>query len=404
MSSNKTQPDYASSETLQVPKESRHQSFNGFSNHIEHPNSQSPQYIMDLLTRRTSAVERTEELFRKSFHQSTPRKGKSFSEATCYHVQHHHAPPIKNPDTINSDIDGVGENSWHYSLKLSTREYAAEFLGTCVMMIFGNGVSNQVILNSSPLVSSAEKGNYHSITLGWGIGVFCGVYVAGGISGAHLNPAVTISLAVFRGFSWKKVIPYWVSQILGAFVGSVIIQAVYYNAINLYEGGISIRTVSTTTSTAALFFPEPATYMSAVNDRQNTPPPQGTNPFVLLWVVIGLGTSLGSQTAYVTNPARDFGPRLMATIFGYGSEVWSLRHMYWLWVPWLATCSGALFGSFVYDLLLYTGRDSPLNRLRKPRIHSSTNDSKDIETGLASSNPTENSSHSTELRHRTCFF
>lgn len=86
------------------------------------------------------------------------------------------------------------------------------------------------------------------------------------------------------------------------------------------------------------------------------------NPFILLWLIVGLGACLGSQTAYAINPARDFGPRIMASCFGYGSEVWSFRKAYWIWTPWIATCSGGLFGSMIYDLFIYTGSDSPLNQ------------------------------------------
>ncbi|KAH9811382.1 aquaporin-like protein, partial [Melampsora americana] len=171
---------------------------------------------------------------------------------------------------------------------------------------------------------------------------------------------------------WKKVLPYWVAQVLGAWLGATLVQAIYSEALNLYEGTKSLRTVTGTRSTGALFFTSPADYMSNVNcffqeflntailllvilaisDRQNSPAPDGMNPFILLWLIVGLGACLGSQTAYAINPARDFGPRIMASCFGYGVEVWSFRKFYWIWTPWIATCAGGLVGSMIYDLFV----------------------------------------------------
>ncbi|EGG04320.1 uncharacterized protein MELLADRAFT_117123 [Melampsora larici-populina 98AG31] len=295
--------------------------------------------------------------------------------------------PITDSVTLQSNSPGpeplrsVPRNSYQ-NFKLATREFAAEFLGTCILILFGNGVNNQVTLNSSRAVSGTDKGDYLSISFGWGIGVMIGVYVAGRASNGHLNPAVTLSMASFRGFSWKKVLPYWVAQVLGAWLGATLVQAIYSEALNLYEGAKSLRTLTGPRSTGALFFTSPAEYMSdvncffqeflntailllvilAINDRKHSPSPDGMNPFILLWVIVGLGACLGSQTAYAMNPARDFGPRIMASCFGYGTEVWSFKHFYWIWTPWIATCGGGLFGSLVYDLFIYTGSDSPLNQ------------------------------------------
>src|ERR1700676_5082061 len=99
-------------------------------------------------------------------------------------------------------------------------ELSAEFIGTLVLILFGNGVVAMVVLFGSGTPGEIVNGGYTNITLGWGLGVTMGVYIAGKISGGHLNPAVTIALAAFRGFSWAKVLPYSVAQIAGAFVAS----------------------------------------------------------------------------------------------------------------------------------------------------------------------------------------
>jgi aquaglyceroporin related protein len=122
---------------------------------------------------------------------------------------------------------------------------------------------------SQVVLSNLTQGSYLSISFGWGIGVMCGVYTAGGISGAHLNPAVTLGLATFRGFPWRKVPGYAAAQILGACVGSLLIQANYWNLINQFEGGYGVRTFGEATSTGSLFFTAAQSYMSNISEYRN---------------------------------------------------------------------------------------------------------------------------------------
>jgi len=148
-------------------------------------------------------------------------------------------------------------NRWAH-IRSYIREPAAEFLGTMILIIFGNGVNCQVVLSSSTAVASSPKGEYLSISFGWAIGTALGVWVSGGISGGHINPAVTLALATFRDFPWKKVPVYIISQLLGALTGATIIYWNYINAINAFEGGPNTRTLST----ASLFSTYAADYMT----------------------------------------------------------------------------------------------------------------------------------------------
>lgn len=100
----------------------------------------------------------------------------------------------------------------------------------------------------------------------------------------------------------------------------------------------------------------------AMNDTQNSPPPSGLGPLVLFILITGIGTSLGMQTGYAINPARDLGPRLFTAMAGYGKEVFTFRNQYWLWCPIMGPILGALVGALVYDAMLYTGDDSIINR------------------------------------------
>ena len=208
--------------------------------------------------------------------------------------------------------------------------------------MFGDGVVAQVVL------SKGEKGDYQSISWGWGLGVMLGVYTAG-ISGAHLNPAVTLANCIFRKFPWRKFPIYMLAQTLGAMVASGVVYANYLSAINVYEGGPGIRTVPgySETATAGIFCTYPAPFMSktgqffsefiastllmfliyALKDDGNI----GAGPLTplgLFFIIFGIGACFGWETGYAINLARDFGPRLMSYFLGYGHEVWAAGNYY----------------------------------------------------------------------------
>ncbi|KAH8114776.1 aquaporin [Phellopilus nigrolimitatus] len=265
-------------------------------------------------------------------------------------------------------------NRWS-RLRFTIREPAAEFLGTMILVMFGTAGNAQGNLFDS------TKG-WLSVAFGWGLGVGLGAWVAAGISGGHINPAITIALATFRDFPWRKVPAFIFAQLLGGVVGAAITYANYFHAINLFEGGAGVRTVP---GTASLFGTYAVSYMSnvsafwdeflgtfllvivllAVTDKRNGPPPAGLVPLVLFLVVFGIAMVFGAQTGqfcFAINPARDLGPRIFSAMAGYGREVFNFRHQYWLWCGVLAPILGALVATFVYDTLLYTGNESVINR------------------------------------------
>ena len=112
------------------------------------------------------------------------------------------------------------------------RETLAEFLGTFILIVFGVGVVAQVVL------SKQTAGSYLSINIGWGLAVAMGCYVSAGVTGGHLNPAVTLALAVHRHFPWNKVLPYAVAQVAGAFVASTVVYMTYHEALAAFDGGV----------------------------------------------------------------------------------------------------------------------------------------------------------------------
>ncbi|KAF8073908.1 major intrinsic protein superfamily membrane channel protein [Lyophyllum atratum] len=258
------------------------------------------------------------------------------------------------------------------------REAVAEFLGVCILVIFGAGVDCQVVLSTNPGVASSPKGDYLSISFGWAVGTAMGVWVSGGISGGHINPAVTVALATFRGFPWRKVPIYIVSQLLGGLMGAALVYWNYFHAIDIFEGGKGVRTLKT----ASLFSTYALDYMTnvscffseflatavlvvavfAINDKKNCPPPSGLAPLVLFILILGIGAALGMETAYALNPARDLGPRLLTSMVGYGKAVYTYRHQYWIWCPVMGPFTGALAGGAFYDAFLFTGSESIFNK------------------------------------------
>ncbi|OAX84096.1 hypothetical protein ACJ72_01532 [Emergomyces africanus] len=256
-------------------------------------------------------------------------------------------------------------------IRYKLREPFAEFVGVFILVLFGDGSVAQVIL------SHEKKGDYQSISWGWGLGVMLGVYCSG-ISGAHLNPAVTLANCIFRKFPWRKFPAYALAQTLGGFVASGIVYANYRSAIDVFEGGVGIRTVGLETSSAGIFCTYPVDFLTktgqffseviasailmfcifALLDNDNNGA-RNLTPLGLFFVIFGIGACFGWETGYAINLARDFGPRLMSYIVGYGHEVWSAGN-YYFWIPMVAPFVGCTLGGFLYDVLLYTG-PSPIN-------------------------------------------
>ncbi|CAH0486945.1 unnamed protein product [Peronospora farinosa] len=234
------------------------------------------------------------------------------------------------------------------------RECMAEFLGTMVLIMFGDGVVAQVVL------SEGSRGDYFSINLCWGLGVLFGIHVSGGISGAHLNPAVTTTLALFGRFERRKVIPYITAQVLGAFVAAFIVWAVYSPMIHKmdpnkqstgsifatypYSSDVPVSTcfltemVGTALLVGGIF---------ALGDQLNKPASPDAQPVAVALLVVAIGMAFGMNSGYAINPARDFGPRLFSLCAGWGSSVFTLRD-YYFWVPIVGPILGGAIGGGIY--------------------------------------------------------
>lgn len=237
-------------------------------------------------------------------------------------------------------------------------ELVAEFAGTMILILFGTAVVAQVVTSKGTL------GDHDSIAWAWGLGVTFGVYTAARISGAHLNPAVSVALAVFSDFSWRKVLPFALAQTLGAFVAALIVRGVYGDAINAIDPKHTVATqgifstlpgngaldISTSTAlfdqvigTAILLF-----LIMAVTDSRNDAPVAWIAPVVVGLIVVAIGMAWGTNAGYAINPARDFGPRLASYLTGYGTAFQDQNGSLYFWVPIVGPLVGGLLGAGAY--------------------------------------------------------
>lgn len=256
------------------------------------------------------------------------------------------------------------------------RALVGEFLGTALLIVLGDGVVASVTLLN-------KQADWIVITTGWALAVTLGIYVSGRLSGGHLNPAVSIALAARGEFAWASVGPYVSAQVAGAFVGACLVYLDYSQAFLAFEqanaltrgtivagklagpaaGGAGVfatfpefdslphNLFSEFLGTAVLLF-----MVRALTDRRNLMTFRPLQPALIGATVWAIGLSLGGLTGYAINPARDLGPRLAASVFGWGSAAFA-SHDWYFWVPIVGPILGGLAGTFLYDLSI--GRHLP---------------------------------------------
>ncbi|OMJ14316.1 Aquaporin-9 [Smittium culicis] len=255
-----------------------------------------------------------------------------------------------------------------YHVRYKLRHYLSEFFG-CVVLIF-LGISS---VSAFSFYEQLMSEYWLIVSLSWGAAITMALYVSLGNSGGHLNPAVTISMAVFGRFEWKKVPGYIISQLLGCIVGSALAFSVYIEKYDAYDGGV--RQTTGPKATAAIF----SSYPDAENSNINCFYQEFLVSCVLLFVLQGvfdhkmapaksfepiivgiLVFVITSSTAIVgssnMNPARDLGPRIFTAIAGWGSEPFTVANHYF-WIPVVAPILGAIVGTGLYELFVIPNND-----------------------------------------------
>jgi glycerol uptake facilitator len=268
-------------------------------------------------------------------------------------------------------------------------ECLAEFFGTFVLIILGDGVVAMAVaaLPGSGRAATSTTiflaaGDWLLISFGWAFAVCMAVYVAGGVSGAHINPAVTIALAVRRKFRWASVGPYCLSQVFGAFVASAVLLLIYHQAIDAFNlaaktpksGGQALATYSIFATFPAPYYGGSSIwplvdeivatvflliFVVAITDNRNQLPGSNLAPLIVGFAVFAVGTSLGANTGYAINPARDFGPRLFAYFAGWGKVALpgtfnapGFHFSNYFWIPIVGPIIGGIIGVLLYDFFI----------------------------------------------------
>ncbi|KAM3870488.1 aquaporin-9a [Diretmus argenteus] len=243
------------------------------------------------------------------------------------------------------------------------KEFLAEFLGTFVLVLFGCGSAAQTVLSRNTL------GEPLTVHMGFSIGLMMASYVAGGVSGGHVNPAVSLAMVILGKLKIWKFPFYVIAQFLGGFTGAAAVFGLYYDAFMDFTSGI--LSVTGINATGHIFASYPGRHLTvlggfidqivgtgmlvlcilAIIDGGNIGAPRGMEPLAIGLTVMAIAVSMGLNCGYPVNPARDLGPRLFTAVAGWGMEVFSIAN-YWWWIPVAGPMVGGVVGAVVYYLFI----------------------------------------------------
>ncbi|CCD24810.1 Fps1p NDAI_0D04970 [Naumovozyma dairenensis CBS 421] len=387
-----------------------------YSDNLEHPSPTIDNNIDQLRVRRSSNTTNT--INNNDGNVNISRTNTNRSAIQDYDDAHekNNVPIIVKPKTLyqNPQTPTVLPSTYHpinrWSIVKNSylKEFLAEFMGTMVMIIYGSAVVCQVLaagkyqqkqfndaLNElqgdadvdtgsikiiqtlENLVSSVSGGTFDDIALGWAGAVVMGYFCAGGsaISGAHLNPSITIANFIYRGFPAQKVPIYIGAQLLGAFCGALILFIYYKEVIvQTYEEWWKTEAV------ASMFCVVPKPYLSSSRQFISeflcgamlqagvfgiTDPytclSSDLFPLMMFILIFMINASLAYQTGTAMNMARDLGPRLALYAVGFDRKMLWVAHHHFFWVPIVSPIIGAIAGGLAYDVCIYQGHESPVN-------------------------------------------
>ncbi|MGL4686921.1 MAG: MIP/aquaporin family protein [Commensalibacter sp.] len=245
-------------------------------------------------------------------------------------------------------------------------ELISEAIAVAIIIFIGCSAAAMLLLYDP----SPYQHAYWGVCMAWGLSVTFAIYATGSISGTHANPAVTLALALYRNFSWKKLPAYWVAQIFGGFVGAFLVYVMYYSVIDHFNlthhitralgggGGVFFTSPGLTITPIHAFYNETLLTaflvfcIFAITEVYNTAAPQANSgAFMIGLSVAAIGASAGYLEGWAINPARDFGPRLFTYIAGWGASSFPGNPVYW-WVPILGPLCGGIVGGGAYQLLI----------------------------------------------------
>jgi glycerol uptake facilitator protein len=242
----------------------------------------------------------------------------------------------------------------------------SEAMAMFIIIAFGDSVAAMyTIYTPSPYQQA-----YWGVCIAWGLAVTLAIYTTASVSGCHGNPAVTLSLALYRKFPWRKVLPYWVAQLVGAFLGAAVVYLLFSPVIDQFNAANHL--LRSSGGAAGVFFTHPGLAITpahafmdevvltaflilgifAITEKFNEAAPGANGGALMIGLLVALiGASMGYLEAWAINPARDFGPRLFCFFAGWGSSALPSPDSYW-WVPIVAPLFGGVIGGGAYQLLI----------------------------------------------------
>ncbi|WP_244021433.1 MIP/aquaporin family protein [Novosphingobium organovorum] len=243
-------------------------------------------------------------------------------------------------------------------------ELISEALAVAIIILIGDSAAAMITLYDPNPYAQA----YWGVCIAWGLGVTMAIYVTGSVSGTHANPAVTLALALYRGFPKRKVVPYWIAQVVGGFVGAALVLQLYHPVIDAYNAAHGLTRAGG--GAAGVFFTHPGEHVTpmhafwdeviltgmlllgifAITDEFNEVAPRANSSALMIGLLVAaIGASAGYLEAWALNPARDLGPRLLAWLAGYDGAAFPSPGNYW-WVPLAAPLLGGVLGAGLYQI------------------------------------------------------
>ncbi len=243
----------------------------------------------------------------------------------------------------------------------------SEAIAMFIIIAFGDSVAAMFTLYTPSPYQQA----YWGVCISWGLAVTLAIYATASVSGCHGNPAVTLSLALYRKFPWPKVLPYWLAQLAGAFAGAAVVYLLFGPVIDQFN--LAHQTARSAGGAAGVFFTHPGLAVTpahafldeviltallifgifAITEKFNEAAPGANAGAVMIGLLVALiGASMGYLEAWAINPARDLGPRLFCFLTGWGSAAFPSPGSYW-WIPIAAPLLGAVIGGGAYQLLIW---------------------------------------------------
>jgi glycerol uptake facilitator protein len=246
-------------------------------------------------------------------------------------------------------------------------ELISEAVALFIIISFGDSVAAMYTLYSPSPYQQA----YWGVCIAWGLAVTLAIYTTGAVSGCHANPAVTLALAIYRKFSWKRVVPYWIAQVIGGIVGAALVYMLFVPVINNYNATHQLARAAG--GAAGVFFTHPGLAITpghafldevvltaflifgifAITERFNEMAPGANAGALIIGLLVALiGASMGYLEAWAINPARDFGPRLFCFFAGWSTAALPSPGNYW-WVPIFGPLLGGVVGGAAYQVLIW---------------------------------------------------